>query len=673
MNELQIRAAAVGLPLTATIEQIERAEREVSNLKATASFVPASLNEENRTIDVIVATETPVRMYSWEDGPVNEILSMNPDHIRTQRVDNGAPVLDNHNRADGTKSTIGTVENWRIENGVAVATLRFSKRKDVEENQWLDIKDGILRGISVGYRVYKYEITKEDGILPEYRAVDWEPFEVSVAPVQADPNAQVRNNSENKKIQTDNKTTITMNELEKRAVAAGLPQTATVAEVERAEREIRERNEKAINDAVEAERVRSAEITEAVRKAGLKTEFAEKLIKDKTQISEARAAIIDEMAKTNVETQSQNRSAGAVGTEQSEKVRTAVENAIEHRANPSVAMTDAGREFRGMNMLDLARFFVEQNGERSRGMSPRQIVQTAFGMGERGYMSSSDFPLILGNTINRVLRREYDVVPATFQPWTNRGTFTDFRDKTVVQLGETAKMEKVVEGGEYKMGAFAESAESYKAVKYGKIIPLTWEMIVNDDLGAFNRIPKSIATQAKLLQNELVYGILSANANLSDGVALFHANHGNLAGAGAAISTTTLQSARTAIRTQKGVDGKTILNLIPKYLVCGPTNEQTAYQYTSAQYVPTKNSDINPVYNTQLQVIIDPRITGNEWYLIADPAQIDTVEYSFLDAEGELFTERKVGFEVDGLQIKSRMVFNAKAIDFRGMYKNPGA
>ena len=198
-------------------------------------------------------------------------------------------------------------------------------------------------------------------------------------------------------------------------------------------------------------------------------------------------------------------------------------------------------------------------------------------------------------------------------------------------------------------------------------------MIVNDDLGAFSRIPKSIATQAKLLQNELVYGILSANAAMNDTVALFHASHGNLAGSGAAISVATLQAARQAMRTQKGLDGKTFLNLVPKYLVCGPANELTAYQYTSNQFVPAKNSDMNPVYNSQLQVIIDPRITGNEWYLMADPGQIDTVEYSFLDGESELFTEQRVGFDVDGLQVKARMVFGTKAIDWRGMYKNPGA
>jgi hypothetical protein len=126
------------------------------------------------------------------------------------------------------------------------------------------------------------------------------------------------------------------------------------------------------------------------------------------------------------------------------------------------------------------------------------------------------------------------------------------------------------------------------------------------------------------------------------------------------------------MRTQRDVQGDA-LNLVPKYLVVGPAQEQLAYQYTSSMYTPTKNADINPIYNAALTVIVEPRITGTEWYLVADPAMIDTIEYAFLEGEGELFTEQKIGFDVDGMQLKARMVFNAKAIDYRGMYKNVGA
>ena len=650
---------------------MEVLERKIENLQTRAQFIPASLNEENRTIDVVFATETPVRTFSWEDGVVDEVLSCEPGNVRMDRFNAGVPVLDNHDRSKGTKGQLGTVENVRVQNGQCIATLRFSKRASVQET-WDDVKDGILRGISVGYSVHKYEVTKQDGQRPLYRAVDWEPLEISFAPVQADHNSSVRN-SETKIIET-NQNQITM-DLKARALAVGLPETASLQDVERAENEAKTRREneltaQAAKAATEAERKRSNDITEAVRAAGLKSDFASKLIKEGTDINKSRELIIDEIAKTNPEINGQNRSI-TIGSEQTDKVREAMSNALEHRADPTNELNDKGREFRGFDLFGMARECVEQSGQSTRGMSKREIAMIALNS-ERGYNSSSDFPYILANVINKSLRKEYDIAEATFKPWTSQGSFTDFKEKMVVQLGDVSKMEAIAEGAEYKSGTFGEAKESYRAVKYGKIIPISWEAIINDDLSAFSRIPRSIANQAKLLQNDIVYSILTDNANMNDGVALFHATHSNLVN-GSAINVPNLQTSRAAIRTQRGVDGKTLLNLVPRFIVCGPTNELTAYQYTSTQFVPTKNADMNPMYNTQLQIVIDPRISGNEWYLMASPGQVDTIEYSFLDGEAEIFTEQRIGFDVDGLQIKARMVFGAKAIDWRGMVKNPGA
>ena len=74
--------------------------------------------------------------------------------------------------------------------------------------------------------------------------------------------------------------------------------------------------------------------------------------------------------------------------------------------------------------------------------------------------------------------------------------------------------------------------------------------------------------------------------------------------------------------------------------------------------------------------ICEPRLDDNSataWYLFADPAQIDTVEYCFLEGQEGVYFETKQGFEVDGVEMKARMDFGAAAIDFRGMQKNSGA
>ena len=125
------------------------------------------------------------------------------------------------------------------------------------------------------------------------------------------------------------------------------------------------------------------------------------------------------------------------------------------------------------------------------------------------------------------------------------------------------------------------------------------------------------------------------------------------------------------MRKQKSKAGA-FLNPEPRYLVVGPDKELEAFQYTSSQYVPAKNSDINDVRNASLTVIVDARITGNQWFLFTEPGLIDTFEYAYLEGEEGVFTETREGFEVDGLEVKARLVFGAGWIDFRGAYLNPG-
>lgn len=679
MNELQLRALSVGLKADATLEQVEQRERDLSNLETRAHFIPSTLNEEKRTMEVVFVTETPCRLFTWEDGPVDEILLCEPANVRQERFKSGIAVLDNHDRYSGTKGQIGVVENYRFEKGQGFATVRFSKRKDVEENQWQDAKDGILRGISVGYKVHKYEITKEDGKRAVYTATDWEVLEVSFAPVQADPNSAVRASTssatDNSNKNSDNsQNPHTMNELQKRALAAGLAITATLEEVVRAESAKQEAEEaklvQARKEAAEAERKRHEEITEAVRAVKLDDKFAAKLIKDGKSIDECRALIIAEKAKENPEIDGANRGA-TVGKEQIEKSRKAAEDAVIHRLHGGELSAEA-REFRGHSLIDLARHFLQENGVNTNQLSRQDIAKMSLGLANsRGYHSTSDFPNILAAVVNKTLRKAYDMQTRTFNPFVRKTTNPDFKTITRAQLsGLVGGFDVIAEGGEYKHASFSDGKETYSLVKYGKKFTITWEALINDDLSAFDRIPSAIAAKAVQKQSDIVYGILTGNPNMSDAVALFHANHGNLAGAGTTIPNG-IAAARAAMRKQTDPNGD-FINVAPRFLVCGPDKETEAQQLLNASIVAAKTVDTN-VFRGSHELIVEPRLTGNQWYTIADPALIDTIELCFLEGEGELFTERRTAFDQDGLEIKARSVFAAKAIDWRGMYKNAGA
>ncbi|RYF63075.1 MAG: peptidase, partial [Comamonadaceae bacterium] len=151
-----------------------------------------------------------------------------------------------------------------------------------------------------------------------------------------------------------------------------------------------------------------------------------------------------------------------------------------------------------------------------------------------------------------------------------------------------------------------------------------------------------------------------------------------LTGGGSALSLDGLTAARAKLRTQKGIAGESI-NLAPKFLVVPSALETLAYQLTSNAYIPTSQAGVNEFAaggRTALTVVVDPLLDAastTAWYLLAESALIDTVEYAYLDGADGPVTETREGFEVDGTEIKCRLDFAAKALDYRGMVKSNGA
>ena len=83
-----------------------------------------------------------------------------------------------------------------------------------------------------------------------------------------------------------------------------------------------------------------------------------------------------------------------------------------------------------------------------------------------------------------------------------------------------------------------------------------------------------------------------------------------------------------------------------------------------------------PSSSRSLAVIAEPRLDPASgavpWYLVASPAAIDTIEFAYLEGQEGVALATRRGFDVDGIEIRARLDFGAKAIDWRGLYKNPG-
>ncbi len=701
-------------------------------LQVRAAIRPESFNAAERTVDICWTTGAiGEREDLWTGERFLEELEVSPEAIRLDRLNSGAPVLAAHNSWQ-LEGQIGVVVRAWISGGKGYATIRFSDRPEVA-GIVKDVADGILRNISVGYRVFKFERTQgPDDKLPTFRAVDWEPLELSLVPVPFDAGAQVRSGDNyravfeakivtyNRDSGTQEETTMptekTEEEIRKAAKGEMMDDENMGRGKKRTKRKGRasskdEEDEDGEDDGDEPDgdeedgdgenddddgdeadtrkkrtkrkKGRSLLILEAVRTAKLPQTFAEDLIGRGVTLSQARGAIIHAWAEDDkVSTASGVRVTRDEGVQR----RRALEDALTLRANPAIAkdlkpdQVEAARNYRGMRLLEMARAFLEDNGVNTRGMMPGEVAGIALGLtrAEGVGLSSSDFPSLLANVAHKTLRQAYQIAPQTWRPITRQVSAADFKPMNRVQLGGVPILQLVPESGEVTRGKVSDHNESYSVSEYGKIIVITRKAIINDDLDGLARLPMLLGRQAANLESNLVWAVITGNGNMADGNAIFSAAHSNLValGAGAAPSIATLSTLKQKMRLQTDLDAKTLLNLEPKYVAAPAALETTIDQLITETRLYANNvSTLNP-FMGRLVPIIEPRldaVSETAWYMFADPGQIDVLEVAYLDGNEGVYLEDRIGFEVEGLELKARLDFGVAPIDFRGMAENAGA
>ena len=655
-----------------------------------AQFEEAQAATESRVFNVIFTTGATVRKYNFfADEMYDEELVVSETSVRLWRLNSGAPVLDTHSDTalENIKGVV-VAGSARIQGGLGYASLKIDGGPE-NEPVIRKIQDGIIRNVSVGYRVHRFEVIRSDGAVPLYRAVDWEPFEISLVPIGADAGAGIRSNphqfpcevinlsnpKENRTMShtetqpNDNPATPTQPAANPHGDAPDAPATPANP----AEQPLN--MEEARAEGMRLERSRVAEITKISRAAKLSDTFTQKLVNDGIAIPQARKLVLDELARKGGEG-GEIRSQITITRDEMDSMRSLAENAMLHRHDPNTYKLEEGaREYRGMSLMEIGRDILKRRGVDTRGMSKSEVAGTMLGIETRGGLhSTSDFANIVLNVANKTLRSAYEAAPQTFKPFSRQVTAPDFKTIARVQLGDAPTLDKVNESGEFKRGTISDGKEQYALATYGKVVGINRQVIINDDLGAFTRLPEMFGRAAADLQSDTVWGIITANAAMGDGTALFHANHGNLSATNATIAIAPLGEGRAGMRKQKGLNGR-FINVMAKYMLVPAALETLAEQYvTQTNVIYTKAADFNPFAN-KLQVIAEPRLDAasiTSWYLAADPAQIDTIEYCFLEGQEGVYLESRMGFDVDGLELKARLDFAAKAIDWRGFWKNTG-
>ena len=259
--------------------------------------------------------------------------------------------------------------------------------------------------------------------------------------------------------------------------------------------------------AQEIERERVSTIYDLAARLGLERAFSDDLVKRNVGIDEARRVILDKVAETADQTRVfPHVSVPLGGRDERVTRRDAVANALLHRYSPTLfPLSEPAREYRGMSLLELAREFLANAGVNVRGFSRDEIAT-------RALHSTSDFPEILSAVTNKTLRQAYDAYPRTFVLFCRQVLATDFKAMNRVQIGEAPQLLKVSESGEFKRGTIAESKESYRIETYGRVVGITRQVLINDDLDAFTRIPAMYGTAIATLESDVVWAIITANA-----------------------------------------------------------------------------------------------------------------------------------------------------------------
>jgi hypothetical protein len=631
---------------------------------------------------------------------------MDPAHVRLDRLNGGAPLLDSHS-AYSVSDILGTVVPGSVQTTkkALLATVRFSKRASVDEI-WQDVKGGIVRDVSIGYRVFAYEEKpgKGPGAPAVRTATSWEPFECSLVPIPADAGAKVRG---------EEPADANACEIVQPAPPEPAPATSEVTEA-RAETEPQEsvaEGEEAMPDqkraaesfvadlsltpppkpaatpepsdrdkGAEAERVRCMGIHKACRNARMPVALEEDLIAKGVTLEAAQTRILEEIATRDM-AGTPAPVAGATRVEVTGDdpflvVRDGITEALLYKAHPyqperrdgfgrvvegerGFKLTDKGREYMGLKLLRIAERFLVTRGIRTERLNDNEIAGMALGLTRGdGMHTTTDFANLLADVAGKTLRQAYIEAPQTFSPITRRTFASDFKDIKRLQLGEAPALEVVGEHGEIKSGTVGEAKETYHLSTYAKKFAITRKALINDDLDAFSRLPLMFGRQARNIESDIVWACIT----------------GNLDATGAAISVDSISAGRLAMRTQTGIDGTTYLNINPRYLIVPAALETLAQQFVTA-ITPAQASNVNPFVG-QLQVIAEPRLDANStiaWYLAAAVADMqDVLELALLEGQDGPLVEQEVGFDVDGIKIRCRHDIGAKAIDWRGLYKNNG-
>jgi len=714
-------------------------------LSMRASFAPATVNDENRTVEVVFTTGARVKRQGWFSPPYFEELSLDKGHVRLDRLNGGAPLLDSHGSFDmSLDDVIGVVEEGtaRVENGRGLARVRFS-RGERGEGAFREVKDGILRNISVGYQIHKMKRIKDElaeesedsdseDVIPVFRAIDWEPHELSLVPIPADAAAQVRSGD----VTTNPCEFVTraseepkMAKMKKKAkpstTTAAAPATARAenptpddddveTDEERAEDETEDEDVEADEEESEGEEVtsggddaaaagralpaatdnrRAVEMLRLARALRITDEkFVERHLEKGTPMGKFRRIAVRKAASDAGESPilpGGPRIEAVRGGDPRDKFRHCAVSWLLMRSGladqvAAVAkkrgesfVVDPG-EVAGMTLLRLAEECIVRAGIKVRGMNPLKMAEIAFDARAGGFQTTSDFPVILDQTVDRALLAGYELAPHEWRKLAKVGSLSNFKPSKRIRLGSMGRLDRVPQHAEFKNKPLPDGVEEEVQLEtFGNIVAITRQVIIDDDLGAVLSMAGDIGLMAGETIELEFWDLLNQNGGLgpdmADGKPLFDPDHNNIQTDGTALSEAGLDANRLLMGSQTDQSGKRIV-MRPTVLLVSLAQGSQARKLNTAEFDMDAADGVTPsdVRGLFRDIIDSPYVTSPRRYLFADPQRNPTFEVNFLNGQQTPFTESRDGWRIDGKEYKVRHDFGVDAVDYRTAVTDDG-
>lgn len=418
--------------------------------------------------------------------------------------------------------------------------------------------------------------------------------------------------------------------------------------------------------AVAAERKRTERIMNMVSLAGLDMTIAQDHIAKGSTVDAVLDIVLAKRKETaDVDTAMPGRATAAITRDERDTRREGMGEALVAQMRRKDPASDKARPFMNHSLVEMAAVCADWKGPiRSAGDKIDVFMAASH--------SRSDFTGIFENALNKSLLDRYEIAEPTYRRIARKRSFRDFRVHPMVRAGDFPKLQPISENGEIKFGTFGEKRETAQLASYGVGLRISRQMMIGDDLGAIDDMLGDYGASVADFEEETFYAFMAAATLSSDGVAVWAAGHNNLAGAGTAITVAALGAGRAAMRKQTTIDGKK-MNLSPSILLVGPDKETEADQLV-ASITANDSVKINP-FSGRLTPVVSAQITGNTWYLFADPNRPggQCFVYGGLDGAEAPRVRTDEPFGQQGWAMTVEHDFGTGAGDFRGTYKNPGA